>query len=76
VATADSLAQSLASEYDVNYAWEGAVLRMRRTGIKGELQVSPDDIAIHVELGFFFRPFKARIEQEIHQHLNQMLDAD
>ena len=70
VKAADSLAENLSQRYDVNYEWDGDVLRFKRSGVKGELTVNPEIIHVHLELGLMLRPFKGRIEQEIHDHLD------
>ncbi len=71
-ATADSLAVSLSERFSVDYVWQGNVLKFKRTGVKGHLEVTPQFININLELGFLVRPFKDRIEQEIHNHLDSM----
>lgn len=75
VEAADSLAKSLSERFDVDYAWEGDVLRFKRSGVKGNLTVKPETINVHLELGMLLRPFKGRIEQEIHQHLDGLTRA-
>lgn len=70
VEAADKLAKSLSQRFDVDYQWEGDVLRFKRTGVKGQMTVNPEDIHVHLELGLMLRPFKGRIEQEIHNHLD------
>ena len=71
-AAADGLAVSLSERFSVDYAWEGNVLKFKRTGVKGQLEVTSGNIHIRLELGFLVRPFKDRIEQEIHNHLDSM----
>ncbi|ABC27963.1 conserved hypothetical protein [Hahella chejuensis KCTC 2396] len=73
VQAADELAQSLSERFSVDYEWEDKVLRFHRTGVKGQLEVAESQIHLHMELGFLFRPFKDRIEQEIHSHLDGLL---
>ena len=72
---AESLAKDLSRQFDVNYQWEGDQLRFKRSGVKGHLNLSHDDLHIHLELGMMLRPFKSRIEQEIHSQLDQILKA-
>ncbi|MFE8070685.1 polyhydroxyalkanoic acid system family protein [Marinobacteraceae bacterium S3BR75-40.1] len=75
IAAADSLAQSLAKDFDVHYQWQGDEMTFKRSGVKGQLKVTSSTIAIHLELGFLLRPFKARIEREIHQHLDSLVEG-
>lgn len=74
--TADSLARSLASEYDMKYSWRGATLDFHRAGVHGELRVLPNVLEIELKLGLLLRPFRGRIEQEIERQLAQLTDAD
>ncbi|OEY65658.1 polyhydroxyalkanoic acid system family protein [Marinobacter sp. X15-166B] len=70
---AESIARDLSRQFDVDYRWEGDVMRFKRTGVKGQLNITADDIHVHLELGMLLRPFKARIEQEIHHQLDQVV---
>ncbi|MBE02011.1 polyhydroxyalkanoic acid system family protein [Marinobacter lutaoensis] len=72
---AETLAQDLSRQFDVQYQWEGDVMRFRRSGVKGELTLTSDDLHVRLELGLMLRPFKHRIEQEIHSQLDQVLGA-
>jgi len=72
---AETLAKDLSKQFDVNYQWEGDVLRFKRSGVKGQLNITEDDLHIHLELGMLLRPFKSRIEQEIHSQLDQIISA-
>ncbi|WP_417530090.1 polyhydroxyalkanoic acid system family protein [Marinobacter lipolyticus] len=72
---AETLAQDLSRQFDVNYQWEGDVLRFKRSGVKGQLTIDHNDLHIHLELGMLLRPFKSRIEQEIHAQLDQIIQA-
>jgi len=72
---AENLAKDLAEQFEVNYQWDGDLLRFKRSGVKGQLEISHADLHIHLELGMMLRPFKSRIEQEINSQLDQMLKA-
>lgn len=72
---AEDLARDLSRQFDMDYRWEGEVMRFRRTGVKGQLNITPDNIHVHLELGLLLRPFKARIEQEINNQLDQVVQA-
>lgn len=74
VAAADELAQSLAQEFQVQYQWRDEVLYFNRRGAKGHLEVGPSSIRLELELGLLLRPFRERIEQEIHRHLDNLLE--
>ncbi|MBL3555704.1 MULTISPECIES: polyhydroxyalkanoic acid system family protein [Marinobacter] len=70
---AETLAEDLSKQFDVNYQWEGDHLRFKRSGVKGHLNITDTDLHVHLELGMMLRPFKSRIEQEIHSQLDQIL---
>jgi len=72
---AETLARDLSSQFDVNYQWEGDHLTFKRSGAKGHLNITDEDLHVHLELGMLLRPFKSRIEQEIHSQLDQILKA-
>jgi putative polyhydroxyalkanoate system protein len=72
---AETLAQDLSRQFDVNYEWEGDRLRFKRSGVKGKLDVSEQELHVYLELGMMLRPFKSRIEQEIHSQLDQITGA-
>ncbi|MDC0663183.1 polyhydroxyalkanoic acid system family protein [Marinobacter sp. SS21] len=69
---AETLAQDLSKQFDVHYQWDGDVMRFKRSGVKGQLDITPQDIHVHLELSLLLRPFKNRIEQEIHRQLDQL----
>ncbi|MCC4270809.1 polyhydroxyalkanoic acid system family protein [Marinobacter nauticus] len=72
---AETLAKDLSKQFDVNYQWEGDLLKFKRSGVKGQLDISESDLHIRLELGLMLRPFKSRIEQEIHSQLDQIIQA-
>lgn len=69
---AETLARDLSRQFDVDYEWEGDVMRFKRSGVKGHLDVLPDSLHVRLELGLMLRPFKSRIEKEIHSQLDQL----
>ncbi|MGM0570818.1 MAG: polyhydroxyalkanoic acid system family protein [Pseudomonadota bacterium] len=48
-------------------------MRFRRSGVKGHLDISPSELHVHLELGMMLRPFKGRIEEEIHNQLDTII---
>lgn len=72
---AETLAEDLSKQFDVHYQWEGDVLLFKRSGVKGKLDITEDDIHVHLELGLLLRPLKSRIEKEIHSQLDQLIQA-
>ncbi|ARU55093.1 MAG: polyhydroxyalkanoic acid system family protein [Pseudomonadales bacterium] len=74
LAKANELADSLADRFDVSCERCGDTLKFSRTGVKGQLSVEPTYIHIRLELGLLLRPFKSRIEHEIHNHLDGLIE--
>ncbi|MBZ2169107.1 MULTISPECIES: polyhydroxyalkanoic acid system family protein [Marinobacter] len=72
---AETLAQDLSQQFDVNYRWDGDVMEFKRSGVKGHLNISPSDLHVHLELGMLLRPFKHKIEQEINSQLDQIIQV-
>lgn len=70
---AESLAQDLSRKFDVQYEWDGDLLRFHRSGVKGHLDISPSELHVHLDLGMMLRPFKGRIEEEIHNELDRII---
>ncbi|GGC62617.1 polyhydroxyalkanoic acid system family protein [Marinobacter halophilus] len=70
---AETLAKDLSEQFDVNYQWEGDLLKFKRSGVKGQLDIAENDLHIRLELGLMLRPFKSRIEQEIQSQLDQII---
>ncbi|MBB5319857.1 polyhydroxyalkanoic acid system family protein [Marinobacter oulmenensis] len=72
---ADALADNLARKLDVQSEWQGDRLMFRRSGVNGHLDVSDTELHVHLELGMMLRPFKQRIEEEIHTRLDRVTSA-
>lgn len=72
---AETLARDLSSQFQIEYQWEGDRLAFKRSGAKGHLNITSDELYVHLELGMLLRPFKSRIEQEIHGQLDRILKA-
>lgn len=72
---AETLAQDLSSRFDMNYAWEGDVMKFKRSGVKGQLTINNNDLHVHLELGLLLSPMRGRIAQEIESQLDQVVRA-
>jgi putative polyhydroxyalkanoate system protein len=73
IAAATQLAETLSEKYDVRYTWQGDILRFKRAGVQGQLEVEPDKVHLRMELGLLMRPFYGRIERSIHQHMDKLV---
>jgi putative polyhydroxyalkanoate system protein len=74
-AVAQKTADDLAEEYDLKSEWEGDTLHFRRSGVDGQMEVTPSQIKLNVHLGFLLRPFRAKFEEHIERHLDELLAA-
>lgn len=72
-AAVQEAADSLARKYGLESAWDGDTLRFQRAGVDGALAVTPDQIAIKVELGMMFAPFKGMLESEILRSVDEAI---
>jgi len=70
---AETLAADLSSRFDVNYGWEGDVMKFKRSGVQGQLTINHGDLHVYLELGLLLRPMKGRIAQEIESQLDQVI---
>lgn len=68
---AELIAQDLNKKFGVNYRWESHALSFKGAGAKGQMLCYADSLSIRLELGFLLRPFKSRIEHEIHTYLDE-----
>lgn len=71
---AEELARDLSRKFDVNYEWDGEVMRFQRSGIKGRLDITPEDFRVQLEVGLMLSPFRGRIEEEIHKQLDKIIN--
>lgn len=67
---AEEIAQSLSDKFGVKYRWDDLTVSFKGAGAKGRMTIEHQELEIHMELSFMLRPFKGRIEQEIHRHLD------
>lgn len=72
---AQKTADDLADEYNLVSEWEGDTLHFHRSGVEGHMHVTAREIDLSVKLGFLLRPFKAKFEQHIERHLDELLAA-
>lgn len=70
---ADDIARDLARDYDMTHRWQDSVLQFQRAGIRGQLEVSDDSLALRLELGLAMRPFRNRIESAVTFRLDTLL---
>ena len=70
-AEAEALAEDLAEKFGLKYRWVEDTLEFKGSGARGEMCCAEDEISLSLELSFVLRPFKTRIEQEVHKYLDE-----
>jgi putative polyhydroxyalkanoate system protein len=70
---AEGIAKRLQSKLDVKYRWDGDDLKFERTGAKGRIHVSDASVRVEVDLGLMLRPMKGKVEQKVHEYLDDAL---
>lgn len=69
---AQSVVEELSNQYNIPYEWNGDVLTFQKTGIKGELRLSPKKIEIDITLGLVARIFKEPMRSEIEKNIDSI----
>ena len=72
---AEKMAKQLSKDFDLEYAWDGNVLRFERSGVDGELHVTTREVRLEAKLGFLLAFLKPRIEAEVESQLDKLLTA-
>jgi len=72
---AERMARQLKKDFELDYGWDGHVLRFERTGVAGELHVTTKEIRLDARLGFLLAFLKPRIEAEVETILDRLLGA-
>lgn len=68
-ALAEQVADKLKKEFSLDYQWQGDVLQFQRSGVTGQLTVSPAEVVVEVKLGFLLSALKPKITGEVHRFL-------
>jgi putative polyhydroxyalkanoate system protein len=73
---AEKISAKLGKDFDMQFAWEGEVLRFRRSGVDGQLTLRRSEVVIDAQLDFLLALMKPRIEQLIHENLDHILGEE
>jgi putative polyhydroxyalkanoate system protein len=73
---AEKMSTSLSEAFDMQFEWEGEVLRFRRSGLDGQLTLGHKEVVIDAELGFLLAMMKPKIEQSIHENLDRIFGEE
>jgi len=72
---AERMAKQLKKDFELDYGWDGDVLRFERSGVEGELRVTAKEIRLDARLGLLLAFLKPRIESEVETILDRLLAA-
>ena len=61
----EEVAKKLAERYQMDWGWNGDVLKFSRSGVDGQIELGAKDLHVHAKLGFLTAMFKDPIESEI-----------
>ena len=69
---AEKMSERLSEAFDMEFVWEGEVLRFRRSGVDGQLILGDQEVIIEAQLGFLLVMMKPAIERSIHENLDKI----
>jgi putative polyhydroxyalkanoate system protein len=69
---AEKISARLNEAFDLQFEWEGEVLRFQRSGVDGQLILGHKEVVIDAQLGFLLAMMQPQIEQSIHEHLDKV----
>ncbi|MEK7755355.1 MAG: polyhydroxyalkanoic acid system family protein [Acidobacteriota bacterium] len=72
---AEKMSERLSEAFDMEFVWEGEVLRFQRSGVDGQLTLGDQEVMIDAQLGFLLAMMKPTIEQSIHENLDKIFGA-
>ena len=74
-ALVQKVADGLAESYDLSSEWHGNTLRFHRSGVDGQLDVTPSEIRLDVTLGLLLKPLKGKLVSYIDRYFDEALPA-
>lgn len=75
-AAAERMSAKLGEAFDMEFAWEGEVLRFQRSGVDGRLTLGHKEVMIDAQLGFLLALMKPKIELSIHENLDKIFGVE
>ncbi|MCU0897652.1 MAG: polyhydroxyalkanoic acid system family protein [Burkholderiales bacterium] len=70
-AAAEKIAARMKKDFDFDFHWERHVLHFARSGVKGELHVTKDEVRLDAKLGLLLAWLKPKIEAEIDESFDK-----
>jgi putative polyhydroxyalkanoate system protein len=70
---AEQLAESLSRDYQLSCRWQGDVLQVQRSGVKGSIALDDQRVRVELSLGLLLSPLSGRLQSEIEAALDKAL---
>jgi putative polyhydroxyalkanoate system protein len=70
---AEQLAERLARDYQLSCQWQGDVLQVQRSGVKGRIALDDQRVCVELNLGLLLTPLSGRLQSEIETALDKAL---
>jgi len=70
---AEQLAESLSRDYQLSCRWQGDVLQVQRSGVKGSIALDDQRVRVELHLGLLLSPLSGRLQSEIEAALDKAL---
>jgi putative polyhydroxyalkanoate system protein len=67
----EDFATKLGKKFGLESRWEGEVLHFKRSGVDGQISMTPGQLHVQAKLGLMFAAMKGRIEQEMRRVLDE-----
>jgi putative polyhydroxyalkanoate system protein len=67
IAAANRIVSGLVQKYGIRSEWRGDVMHIDGSGVKGTLEVTPDQVAINLSLGMLAAMFRSTIVDSIEE---------
>ncbi|GAA4018395.1 polyhydroxyalkanoic acid system family protein [Actimicrobium antarcticum] len=76
MAAAQSVADKMASDYDITSTWEGNVLSFNRSGVAGTLAIDDTEARLDITLGFMLKSFAPIIQEKVTRNMAKVFAID
>ena len=67
----DKVAAHIAKKFQVETEWQGNTLHFSRSGVDGQIAVTPKLVKVTANLGFLLSMIKDPVEREINKYLDE-----
>ncbi len=67
----EDFAMKMGKKFGLDYRWEKDVLHFKRSGVDGQISMTPGQFHVRAKLGLLFAAMKGPIEQEMRRVLDE-----